>query len=659
MKKNVPLINLGRAGSILLAACCLAILPASAQNRVMAPGKLVKAKKIVAPTEPKVQTFTNKTAKPAPVRKSTPGSGNQIATATKVDIATSANIYGSLVAEGTLGAYNPTLDVISYTNRKAIGNTFPVNNSGVIQTHVSYDKGLTWDTTLAITQNATDPNRYPNGVVANPPGNTTPNQGYAVASAPIIVGGATWDGGTFASLRLDNQNASQLNIYNASAPVTPQYMPRLGMCTGTNGNVYVLGSNYDFNNTTNPYFDGAVINKGVWDAANNNYTWTQTLIYHAFSQDPADGSQNFSSLGTIAFSQDGVTGYLVLIGRDSINDHQAPMPIVYRTTDAGATWSLYYTGDFSPLFQGFFPASSAANPAVDRPFWNLQNSLDAQVDANGKIHILCEVSAAYSNDADSLNFLNSYGTVFDVYEDNSGNWNALWVGTVLTDPEDGTNLNWAVGTDARLQITRSADATKMGYFWMDTDTLIAATNAYPNIIGVAADFTTQTYTNEINFTAGGNYDGSNYWLYVAGDSWAANGNFVVPGMTSRSIGATGTDTEPWMHEFVGGLEFTSNDFTNPFITSLNELPNNLNTIVLYPNPTASLSNLMLDLKSGSNVMVNVVNSLGQTISSQNFGFRAAGSNNLQLDLSEVSSGLYIIQVMIGNEWTSKVLSVQK
>lgn len=657
MKKNLPLNLLGRAGSILLAASCLAILPASAQNRVMAPGKLVKAAKFSAPLEPKAQQSTNKTTKPAAVRKSGIGSNNQTAIATKVDIATSANIYGSLVAEATLASYNAAIDVLSYSNRKAIGNTFPVNNSGVIQTHVSYDKGQTWDTTIAVTQNATLPNRYPNGVVANPPGNSTPNQAYAVVSAPMLDGSA-WDGGTFASVRLDNQNFSQLNIQNATAPVTPQWMPRLGMCTGTNGNVYVLGSNYDFNATA-PFFDGAVINKGVWDGANNNYTWTQTLIYHPFSSDPSDGSQNFSSLGTIAFSQDGVTGYLVLIGRDSINDHLAPMPIIYRTTDAGATWSLYYSGDFSPLFAGFFPASSAANPAVDRPFWYLRNSLDAQVDANGKIHILCEIASAYSNDPDSLNFLNSFGTVFDVYEDNSGNWNALWAGTVLTDPEDGTNLNWAVGTDARLQIARSADATKMAYFWMDTDTLIAATNAYPNIIGVAADFTTQTYTDEINFTAGGNFDGSNYWLCVAGEGWAANGNFVVPGVTSRSIGATGTDTEPWMHEFVGGLQFTPNDFTNPFITSLNELPNNLNTIVLYPNPTSSITNLALDLKSGSNVLVNVVNSLGQTISSQNFGFRAAGSNNFQLDMSEVSNGLYIIQVIIGNEWTSKVLSVQK
>lgn len=87
--------------------------------------------------------------------------------AAKTDIATSANIYGSLVSEGTLADYNGAVNVLSYSNRKSIGVVPPVNNSGVTQTYFSYDKGATWDTNLVCTQNAAD--RYPNGIVANPP----------------------------------------------------------------------------------------------------------------------------------------------------------------------------------------------------------------------------------------------------------------------------------------------------------------------------------------------------------------------------------------------------------------------------------------------------------------------------------------------------------
>jgi len=660
MKKNVLFGQVLRAGALLLVAACLSA-PADAQNRVMAPVKTVKAGKFIPKVEPNTPVATNQTQK-APVRKGSSNT-NTIAVATKTDIATSSNIYGSLVSEGTLAAYNSAVDVLSYTNRKSFAITPPVSNSGIVQTHVSYDKGQTWDTTLVLTANAGPVNRYPNGVVANPPGNTTANQAYAAVAAPLLDG-SLWDGGTFASLRLDNQNGSVLNLPNASATTSIQFMPRLGMCTGTNGNVYVLGSNYDYNATA-PYFDGAVVNRGVWNATNNNFDWDQSLIYHAFSHDPADGSQNFSSLGNIAFSQDGVTGYLVMIGRDSINDHLSPMPIIYRTTDAGATWSQYYTGDFSPLFQGFFPPSSAANPAVDRPFWYLNNSMDVQVDGNGKIHILCEVANSYSNDADSLGFLNSFGTIFDVYEDNTGNWNALWVGTIYTDPDPldaATSVNtlgWAVTFDGRVQMCRSNDGTKMAYMWIDTDTSIAATNLYPNIIGVAADFTTSLFTNPINFTANGSYDSNNYWLCVAGDGWDASGNFVVPAVTSRCLVDGGLDTNPWMHEFVGGLEFGSADYVNPFVTSVNELPNSLSTISLYPNPTSALSNLVLDLKKGSNIAVNVVNNLGQTVLSNNYGFRAAGSNNLQLDLSEVATGLYVVQIILDGEMTSKTLNIQK
>jgi hypothetical protein len=644
---------------LLTATACLLAGGVDAQSRLKAPGKLVKAEKakvVVEPTGP-VATGTAK-VQPGSVRSNKSVNG-KVMVATKTDIATSANIYGSLVSEGTLADYNGAVNVLSYTNRKSIGVVPPVSNSGIIQTHFSYDKGATWDTNLVCTSNAAPVNRYPNGIVANPPGNTTANQAYAVVAAPLLDG-SLWDGGTFASIRLDGQNASQLNIQNASATVT-QWMPRIGMCSGTNGNVYVLGNNYDYNATA-PVFNGAVVNRGVWDAANNSYTWSQTNLYHAFSQDPADGSQNISSLGHMAFSADGQTGYVMFIGRDSIDDHLSPMPIIYRTTDAGATWSLYYNGDFSPLFAGFFPANGNG---VERPFWYTRNSSDIQVDAYGKLHILCEVGNASSNDPDSLNFLNAFGTFFDVYETSTGQWNALWVGQGLTEPDrivapaTTNTFGWAVDFDSRLQMARSADGTKMAYMWMDTDTLLGTLNLYPDLKGAAADFANGLYTDEVNFTQGGAYDANNYFMCVAGEGWDNTGNFVVPVMTSRPLNSGGLDTNPWMHEWVGGIEFAAADYVNTITVGVNELPINANTISVFPNPTANVSNLVIDLKSNANVNVNIVNGIGQVVKSFDFGFATAGSNSFSMDLSTLSTGIYVIQMNIGGEVATRVLSIQK
>ena len=661
MIKTLQFIKGERIGKMLLfsAVSCLLAGGADAQQRLKptTSGKVEKAAKPqLFKQEPASQNNAGRVALPTGSMRSGKSATPRTMQATKVDIATSGNIYGSLVSEGTLLDYNGGVDVIGYTNRKSIGVT---GNSGYIQTHVSYDKGTTWDTSLVVTQNTAPVNRYPNGVLVNPPGNTTANQAYTTVAAPLLDGSA-WDGGTFASLRLDGQNSSVLNIQNASASQI-QWMPRIGMCSGTNGNTYVLGVNYDFNSTATVIpFNGGVVNRGVWNSTNNNFDWDQTTLYHSFSLDPADGSQNVSSLGHMAFSKDGQTGYVVYIGRDSANDPLSPMPIIYRSTDAGATWSLYFAGDLTPVYDSIF--DPGINGVV-RPFFVLRNGFDLTVDANNKLHIVCEVANAYSNDPDSLNFLNYYNALFDTYEDANGNWQALLVGTLLTEPDrittsGATNtLGWAVDFDARVQVARSSDGTKLAYMWMDTDTLFGTLNLYPDLKGSAADFNNQLSTDIINFTAGGAYDANNYWMCVAGEGWNNAGEFSVPVVTSRTLNSGGLDTDPWMHEWVGGISFLDTDFVFP-LQSVNELPNNTNTIALYPNPAVQSSNLVIDLKNRADVSVSILNTMGQVVKSFDFGSVNAGSNKFQLDLSGVATGLYVIQMNIGSEIATRSLSVQ-
>lgn len=656
---------------LLSATACLIAGGVDAQNqrqRVLTPTAVnVRAEKVKfqLPDENKPVITTAAKAKPV-VKKATTSSTNsngaKVSAFGKIDMATSRNIFGSLVSEATLLDYNGDVNVLGYTNRAPIGVTPPVNNSGIIVTRFSYDKGATWDSSLYVTQNAAPVNRYPGGVIVNPPGNTTNNQAYAVVAGPLLDG-SNWDGGTFASRRLDGQNNSQLNIQNAAATVY-QNMPRIGMCAGTNGNVYVQGQNFDWNNSGTAYYDGAVINRGVWDATNNNFTWDQKNIYHAFSHDPSDNSQNISSFGHLAFSKDGQTGYHVFIGRDSVNDHLSPMPIIYRTTDGGATWSLYYDGDFTPAFTGIFPNNAQG---FMRPFWYLRNAMDVQVDAWGKLHIFSEVGIASSNNVDSLNFLNAFNTVFDVFEDQAGNWNALLIGTIWSEPaaaETGapSALGWEVAFDARCQITRSADGMKMAYTWLDSDvSLFGTDNLYPDLVGVAVDFTNSTMTDTVNFTKNTLWDAANYFNTAAGEGWDDAGTFVVPVVTARALTSSSAGDQTvagWMHEYVTGVEFPGSAFTISW-ASVNQLPNNVNTVSVYPNPGADYSNLVVDLKSTQPVSVNLVNAMGQVVKSFDFGTNNAGSNKFRMDLSDVATGLYVVQMNIGTEVTSRVLSVQK
>lgn len=634
------------------------------------PTKLIKAnfKNEIARTLINESNSTNQVSKKVIIHpKSTGTSPNasKVVAVTKVDISTSSNTFGSLISEAGVANYNSDVNVLSYTNRKSIGLTGAAYNSGTVQTRFSLDYGVTWDTSLVVFSNLAPVNRYPQGAILNPPGNTVPLNSYAVATAPLITS-PVWNGGTFGSIRLDNTNASFINLQNDSTTIIPQWMPRLGMCSGSNGNAYALGDNYDINATA-PVLNGFVINRGVWNAVNNNLDWDQKLIYHAFAHDPTDNSQLFSTLGNIAFAPDGITGYLVTIGRDSINDYLSPMPIIYHTTDAGASWSLYGTYNFTPIFDSIFTPNANG---LTRPFYTSRNGFDVAVDANGKLHILCEVAQAASNHVDSLNYATFGGNLFDTYEAANGQWGAVFAGAVAAAPPEantGTvnpnSFGWTVSWDARAQICRSASGTKMAYIWSDTETSVSVNNEQPNLIGASADFTAMLSSNPINYTLGGTYDANNYWEFVSVLGWDSGSDFVVPTFTSRQLNSGGLDTDPWMHQFVSGVKFSPTDYINTIanpvtITGIKEVAFVSNTTSIYPNPASGNATINVDLKQNNKVTITVLNLVGQVVETLNVGDVNPGKHAYSLDLNKLNSGLYLVNISIGSKVVTQKLNVQ-
>jgi hypothetical protein len=86
---------------------------------------------------------------------------------------------------------------------------------------------------------------------------------------------------------------------------------------------------------------------------------------------------------------------------------------------------------------------------------------------------------------------------------------------------------------------------------------------------------------------------------------------------------------------------------------------NLTISAVFPNPTANVSNLVIYLKSNAKVNFKILNGIGQVVKSFDFGFATAGSNSFSMDLSTLSTGIYVIQMNIGGEVATRVLSIQK
>jgi hypothetical protein len=82
-------------------------------------------------------------------------------------------------------------------------------------------------------------------------------------------------------------------------------------------------------------------------------------------------------------------------------------------------------------------------------------------------------------------------------------------------------------------------------------------------------------------------------------------------------------------------------------------------ISVYPNPFNNFTNIEFSLNKASVVKVEVSNFLGKTIYSENAREYPNGTSKIQINSSNMSSGVYLIKLTIGNQTYSRKVSVVK
>ena len=81
------------------------------------------------------------------------------------------------------------------------------------------------------------------------------------------------------------------------------------------------------------------------------------------------------------------------------------------------------------------------------------------------------------------------------------------------------------------------------------------------------------------------------------------------------------------------------------------------SVKIYPNPTNSLANIVLNLKSTSEVEVSIIDLSGKLLSQRNYGL-LNGNINLPLSVNQYSSGVYIVKTTINGTIVQKRLIVE-
>lgn len=610
----------------------------------------------------------------------------------------SMNVFGYLVSQSKVLTYNKGINTVAFIHRKSATYSAASNsNSGTIVAMIGTNGGANWDSTCIWT-NATNLARYPQGGIYNPAGNTNKNNAYVLGMGPVVNG--TWQGNWYASKSLNgagtNAPGTDQQTINSSSSQKKHEFSRYSFAAVDGGLVRSMAAiQNDINGTTNATYGlrGAAMVKGQFTAG--AFVWSvDSFIPNCRLR--TDGSKNISGVPIQAWNNAGTIGYVIILGARAGQPAQMSgyQPIVYKTTNSGASWSLLPATDFtSPNFRALtdrmYPTATNSNVMV--PNFQGSEGFDAAVDMNGNLHFVSMAYGHYSAHQDSLGYRFVFGTeqysygntgpfdyptIYDFYTTSSGAWKYHVVDSMGTEGPSGTsgqpgyNTNpWSDGSggkmdlDARIQVSRSDDGRKIFYSWTESDSSIVGLkwNIYPDIKMKGYDVMIDKITPRINVTSGvTDADQQAYFHYMSNQAiGTSTACLEVPySITYNGTNDGGVSVASY---YINGTQVCPSAFSvtpmAPVGVAEIAKENVTFDVMNFPNPANGATSIVVGLKEGSNFEVAIYNSVGQLVDTYKVNGQVGG-NEIHVDLNNFAAGVYVYNVKVGNTTVTKKLVVQ-
>ncbi|MCF6169481.1 MAG: T9SS type A sorting domain-containing protein [Bacteroidales bacterium] len=637
-----------------------------AQKRVEAPAIGIDPVQSTAITKSKTENYVL-----------APSADRDVNIVTIIDIGTSANAYGYGYAGGqkSLVWADPGMNTV--TNFHRMGGALDVGGySGDLGYDVSTDGGTTWSTMNEIyvaTDNGGgeyyyDAARYPNHGVYNPAGSSNPDDAYVVYFAPNLDGsnsdGSTgWGGYSYGvgnigdtSVRTKNLKATHGDYY--------QYIPDAFDITST-GEAWVVDANQDWTSGSIVYLDQMILNRGTWNGS--DFEYEESLMDAVMTPDAGR-----PAIIKVAFSPDGMTGYIVAIGNngdaEDISGFQGYYPIYWKTTDGGDNWDgpnfiqLDGSNGIGGIVYNHLTDEQIAElfeppvPAREEISYTTAFDCDIAVASNGNLHIAV-VIAPTGSDPFSIITAEGYLAAVDIILHNDGSAEVEEMGRPRTFRGTFGDLT----EDNRIQITMNEATDKVFISWLDTDLEDETDNNRPNIW--VRGFDPNTYLKTIgspvedgptNVTLFSEGMWQAYFFIAAAKCFENNGVYTIPftyeGMDPND--PAGPVQFKYITDFTfdEAADFTIQDVEDNVASSITEVSQN------FPNPFKGESFVTVTLNEGSNLNMDVYTLTGQRVSSKNYGFMTSGAHTLTIDGNNLSSGVYFYTITAGeNKVTRKMI----
>jgi hypothetical protein len=244
---------------------------------------------------------------------------------------------------------------------------------------------------------------------------------------------------------------------------------------------------------------------------------------------------------------------------------------------------------------------------------------------------------------------------------------------------DATNSNNKQGVNARIQCSRTEDGKYIVYTWAESDTNYTSStfkwNNIPNVKARVMDLSglttpvTNTAQTLQNYMAWGEINLTNPTTNPFGLVQSnAHMHYVSPICKVISapttftvimpLTVTNNTNTPLKAQTPNNHYYTSANMTFVrIIDAVDDIQGNISNSQLYPNPAKGSANLTINLKSNTKVELKVVNLMGEVVKTSVVETEA-GLNNINVDLSGVASGIYMVNVQAGNASATKKLIVE-
>lgn len=594
-----------------------------------------------------------------------------------VTLGTSYNVFSILGDRQNQVVYNPDINTVAFVHRQNNGGPGGANASGIISLDYSTDGGATWtvnpyQTTPTGSGASWNGNRYPNIGLYNPTGNTSSANAYMVEVGPGLETGANsmdngWANTFRASHKLDGTDLDETYDFNSISTLgDPNEWGAGGLYVNANGVVWYAATNSNNSGATpNPAYDVAdnyskyFLVRGDFNSTNNNFDWTvvDTIAPTWNTTDNNGNLYNMSGLMNMAWSVDGNTGYLVIMGSWGANTMWRPY--VMKTTDGGSTWSQYADYDFSndPVLQcQVFPSLTTGMP---RPWFS---SYDLVVGSDDQLKIFTEIQSQSSAHPDSLLYAftaTQSTSLYEVSTNSSNGWDVTFVDSIYVADHTYDALN-NLSHFVRPQAGRSQDGTKTFYTWTASDPSFGPEREYPYINARGHDLSTNMWTTIENLCSGTAADFVSAYQTLAVDA-IENGTektYELPLVYATAAGgaALNDGLAPPQYSFLRGVGFDASDFTetaiaDPCTVGISEKKLTANNVNIYPNPTNGM--FMISLPK-ANFSYTVTDVLGNIVLSNN-----VIGNKTSVDLSNSAKGAYLVKIDTDNGSVTKKVMVTK